>query len=216
MQSIYIFSGLGADKRVFAKMDFSGFAVTFIDWITPLANEKIADYALRISQQIKSPNPILIGLSFGGIMTMEVAKILTASKIILIASAKTKYELPFYYRLAGFLGLHHLLPTKLLKQANFFSNWFFGAITSEDKRLLKEILEDTPPLFLKWAINQIVTWQNTVVPKTIVHIHGQADRILPIFFVRCDIKVANGGHFMTVNKAEELTRLIHKVLTDKS
>lgn len=214
MQNIYIFSGLGADKRVFQYIDFSDFAVTFIEWIEPVANETIEAYALRISQAIKSPNPVIIGLSFGGIMAMEVAKILKPSKIILIASAKTKYELPFYYRFAGFLGLHHLLPTKLLKQANFFSNWFFGTVTPQDKKLLKEILKDTAPVFLKWAIDKIVTWQNTVVPQNIVHIHGQADRILPIFFVKCDSKVKNGGHFMTVNKAKELTELIQQNLAN--
>ena len=140
---IYIFSGLGADERVFQKLDFSGYNVTFIEWETPQQNETIENYATRLLPQIKTDKPILIGLSFGGIMAVEVAKQINTEKIILVASAKTKSEIPFYYRWAGKLGLHDLLPSKLLKQSNFITNWFFGTTSAFEQQLLKTI----PTLF---------------------------------------------------------------------
>ncbi len=36
MSKIYIFSGLGVDKRVFHKIDFSNLNAVFVDWIDPL------------------------------------------------------------------------------------------------------------------------------------------------------------------------------------
>lgn len=126
MKKIYIFSGLGPDKRVFQFMNFSDFDTTFIEWINPIKNESIENYALRLTKQITSNNPILIGLSLGGIMAIEVAKHITTEKIILIASAKTKNEIPFYFRIAGKFKLHHILPSKLLLQANVLTYWFFG------------------------------------------------------------------------------------------
>ena len=143
MENLYIFSGLGADKRVFKYLDFSKYNATFIDWINPFENESIEDYAKRLTVQVTSEKPILIGLSFGGIMAVEVGKIIESKKIILIASAKNKSEIPFYYRLAGFLNLHKLIPTKLMKKSNFLSFWFFGINSKENKNLLTEILKDT-------------------------------------------------------------------------
>ena len=108
MKKVFIFSGLGADKRVFQYMDFSGFDTTFINWLTPTKNEIIEDYALRLTDQIKTDRPILVGLSFGGIIATEVAKLIDTEKIVLIASAQTRKEIPFYFRLAGEIGRAHV------------------------------------------------------------------------------------------------------------
>ena len=210
--NIYIFSGLGADERVFQKLDFTGLTVTFIKWLIPQRNETIEHYATRLLTQICSTKPTLIGLSFGGIMAIEVAKQIDTEKVILLASAKTKIEIPFYYRLAGQLNIHKLLPTKLLTKSNIFTNWFFGVSSTFDKELLKTILKQTDTNFLTWAIDKIVVWTNHIELRNLTHIHGTADRILPIRFVKSDLKVINGGHFMTLNKSSELTKMIRELL----
>ena len=212
VNKIYIFSGLGADERVFKKLDFSGFDVTFVDWILPLDKETIEQYATRLLDQIPTEKPLLMGLSFGGIMAVEVAKQISTKKIILIASAKTKDEIPFYLRFAGKLNLHQLMPSSLLKSSNFITNWFFGISSLEDKQLLKQILLDTNPIFLKWAMDKVAKWKNTSLPENSFHIHGDSDRILPLQFVQADVIVKNGGHFMTLNKADELTRTLREEL----
>lgn len=212
MKHLYLFSGLGADERVFDDLDFSEYGSTFIQWIQPFKNESIEDYAKRILVQIKTPNPILIGLSFGGMMAIEVAKLIKTEKVILIASAKTKFEIPLYYRLIGKTNIHRIVPASLLKQANFISNWFFGTENSKDKVLLANILRDTDPIFLKWAMDKIVNWQNVEIPQNVKHIHGTADRILPLKFVSAGVIIKGGGHLMTVNKAIELDFEIKKLL----
>lgn len=208
MKNVYIFSGLGADKRVFQDMDFSFCNATFVEWITPLVSENIENYATRIISQIKHESPILIGLSFGGMMAVEVAKLIETEKVILIASAKNQKEIPIYYRFAGKLKLHKLLPVKLLKMSNLFSFWFFGIENNEDKNVFRAVLKDTNENFLRWAIDVIVTWTNTAEVKNIVHIHGTEDRILPLRYVKSNIKVRSGGHFMTLNKAQELSEIV--------
>ena len=211
---IYIFSGLGADERVFHKMDFSHYSIKFVQWIKPVKAESIEEYARRISEVIKGDNPILIGLSFGGMMAVEVGKIIKTKKIIVVASAKTKMELPFYYRTAGVLRLHKLLPTKLLKSTNFLTNWFFGVATTENKLLLKQILVDTDADFLKWAIDKVATWKNTQSSSNTIHIHGSADKVLPLNYVDCDFIIEGGGHIMTLDKYKEIDKVVHNVLED--
>jgi pimeloyl-ACP methyl ester carboxylesterase len=209
-QHLYILTGLGADESVFQRLDFTGFAVTYIQWIPPKGHESMERYAYRLLGQIKSPRPVLVGLSFGGIMAVEIAKQIEVEKVILIASAKTKYEIPFYYRFAGMLRLHRILPASSLKSTNPLTYWFFGASTASDRQILRQILLNTDPVFLKWALDKIVRWQNQTLPSNLFHIHGTSDRILPACFAKCDATVKNGGHLMTLTHAEVLSNMIRE------
>ena len=102
----------------------------------------------------------------------------------------------------------------MLKTPNAFSYWFFGIESNSDKKLLKEILKDTDAVFLKWAINAIVTWDNKTQPMNVIHIHGTSDRILPIAFAKVDVKIENGGHFITLNKAQELSENLRNEMSN--
>lgn len=208
MSKIYIFSGLGVDRRVFDNIDFGNLDVEFVDWIDPLKNEPLENYAKRISQKITNDNPILIGLSFGGMVAVEISKIIKTEKIILIGSAKNKFELPKFNRISGKLKLNKLIPKSIFKKQNLVTNWIFGIETDSEKQLLKEILKDTDPNFFSWAINEIVNWKNETIPENVIHIHGNKDRIIPFKNVKADFVIEGGGHFMTVNRSKEIQEII--------
>lgn len=210
MRNIYLLSGLGADKSAFNFIDLSGFNANHIEWINPVENEQIENYAKRLSKQIQTDNPIVIGVSFGGIMAVEIAKQIKTEKIILISSVKTKHEIPLYFRFVGYLKIHRIIPIKFFKQVNRLTYWFFGAKTKNEKELLMTIIKRTDTNFLRWAIDKIVNWKNTTRFANLVHIHGTDDKILPLR--AANYKVYNGGHLMVVNKGAELTALIRKIL----
>jgi hypothetical protein len=102
------------------------------------------------------------------------------------------------------------LPTKILKQSNFITNWFFGTETQEEKLILKNILHDTDNSFLLWAIDKIANWQNETKNKNTFIIHGTKDRILPIRNITFGYQIKSGGHFMIWNKAKELNEIINE------
>jgi pimeloyl-ACP methyl ester carboxylesterase len=206
---IYLISGLGADERIFGQIDFKDYETKHITWITPKPNEHISDYASRLTEQITTPKPILLGVSFGGIIAIEISKIIDYQQLILISSVKTKHDLPFYFRLIGFLKIHNIIPFTLLKRTNFLTYWFFSMSTSTEKELLKNILTDTDVNFLKWAINAILIWKNDQIPLYLKHIHGSNDKILPHFFIKnIDFIIKNGGHLMVYNKANDVIKLV--------
>ena len=41
MKKIFIFSGLGADKRVFSKLNLEEFEVIHIEWLPSIKNESL-------------------------------------------------------------------------------------------------------------------------------------------------------------------------------
>lgn len=95
---LYVFSGLGADQRVFKYLNFGALEPQFIDWIRPETNEPIEAYARKLAAEINVEKPILIGLSFGGMMAVEIAKLRETENVILISSAKTAAEVPLPLR----------------------------------------------------------------------------------------------------------------------
>lgn len=210
----YLLSGLGADGTVFQYLDFEGVEVEYMEWLPPLPKETLPAYAKRMTQKITTPHPILVGLSFGGMVAMEIAKQIPVKKVILISSAKERKELPWFYRFSAKLKLQKILPYTLIKRTNGFTYWIFGATSAHEKALLKEIFRKTPTTFLKWAINAILTWKNTEISTHILHIHGDKDRILPYKNVKDTLCITGGGHSMIVNKAHEITPLINKFLNN--
>ena len=210
----YLLSGLGADGTVFQYLDFEGVEVEYMEWLPPLPKETLPAYAKRMTQKITTPHPILVGLSFGGMVAMEIAKQIPVKKVILISSAKERKELPWFYRFSAKLKLQKILPYTLIKRTNGFTYWLFGATSAHEKALLKEIFRKTPTTFLKWAINAILTWKNTEISTHILHIHGDKDRILPYKNVKDTLCITGGGHSMIVNKAHEIAPLINKFLNN--
>jgi hypothetical protein len=75
MKKIYFISGLGADKRIFSFLDLSFCEPVFVDRITPLKNESLQGYALRLGKNIPGKDPVIIGISFGGMLATEIAKV---------------------------------------------------------------------------------------------------------------------------------------------
>ncbi len=216
-QKIFIFSGLGADHRVFHKMNFQEFEPVFIQWLEPLKNETIQDYALRISKQIIESNPLVIGISFGGMMAIEVSKFLPFKKLILIASAKSKQEIPLLYRVLGTLKVPLFFPMKWLKKSNRLSYFVFGVTAKEDRKILDAIYNDTSPSYLRWALNAVCTWQNEGLswncipaPKNLLHIHGTNDRILHFSNIKNVVPISNGGHLLPLTETQKLEELILK------
>ena len=212
VKTIYLFSGLGADQRVVQQLDLRGYNLVFIQWIAPENKETIQSYARRLSKQIETENPILIGISFGGMIACEIAAMMPVEKLILIASAKTRQELPVYYCIAGKCRLHRLLPADVMRRSGRIANWFFGAETKAEQQLLKAILNDTDTAFLKWAIDAIVRWKRVdSIPNTF-HLHGTQDRIIPFRNIRSATAVRDGGHFMTVSKGAEVSEVLKEIL----
>ncbi len=213
LKNIYCVSGLGADERVFQKLQFQGYQPIHIKWLKPKTGESIEDYAQRLTSQIKAEKPIIIGLSFGGIIAIEMSKQIATEKVILISSTKNYQEVPFYFKIFRWLPIYLLLPAKfILWIGQFIASWFFSLKSVDERKLLKAILFDTDAQFVKWAIHQIVTWKNELIPENIYHIHGERDRIFPYQFVHEDFNVKYGGHLMIMSQAEHISNLIQKIV----
>jgi hypothetical protein len=212
---VYFISGLGADERAFQKLVLPAeWTIKHLKWLDIAPNETLESYVLKFSKSIDTSKEFaLVGLSFGGIMATELNKILSSKTTVLISSISTKYELPALYRLVGILRLNRFVPTYLLNKVYPFTHWYFGTKTKEEKILLEQIIHDTPPLFLKWAINEIMNWKNDTTPPNVFRIHGAEDKIFPISKLKIDSRIERGGHFIVYSNAKEISKILIDILS---
>ncbi len=208
MKTLYLFSGLGADYRAFGNLELPGYRIIYITWIDPEKGETMAEYAQRLTTQITTEQPVLIGLSFGGMMAVEVSKIIPVEKNNINIICKNGWGAGGGAILFLKTGLFKYLPGSLLKRPNFLVYRLFGARSAADKTLLASILEDTDPRFFRWAMNNMAHWDNTTLPRNLIHIHGTADRIIPFRNVTADYIIEGGGHLMVFNRAAEISTII--------
>ncbi len=216
-REVYFISGLGADWRVFQRLVLEGCRPVHIAWERPQRGEPIEQYARRLLAQVTTASPILVGLSFGGLMAVEMAKQLelvgNPVQVIVISSAVTEAQIPVYFKVFRWLPLQLVVPFKLLLWAVYWVvHWLFDLNDPDDCSLFKQVLMDTDPGFLKWAMNRVVGWRNQVVPENLVQIHGERDRIFPFGHRSADIVVPKGGHLMVLNRAQELSQLLMDTL----
>ena len=210
MKEIYLVSGLGADERVFEYLDLQPYKKTCLKWISAEEDETLEHYAARLCDQIKTENPVLIGVSFGGMVAVEIGKLIKTEKIILISSAKTKEDIPLHYRVMGAVNFNKLMPMGRMKDLYGIIAWLFGVSSKKERALLEDILGSTDERFMQWAINHIINWENTTVLPNAVLIHGTSDKLLS--GSTPDYSIKDGGHFMIVNRCEEVSDIIKGIL----
>jgi pimeloyl-ACP methyl ester carboxylesterase len=213
MQTIYCISGLGANEKVFQFLDLSFVKPVFIQWLPPLQNETLPQYALRLKKEfITESEPIIFGLSLGGMLAVEIAKATPMSRAILVSSAKTKNEIPFYWRLLLYAPVYKILPEKIFRRSKKLQSYFLGAHSNYTKKYLKTARRDMDIEFYRWALHALLSWNNETVPSNVIHIHGTKDNLLPLRYVNADIAVENGGHLMIVENAAEISAWLKQIL----
>lgn len=215
MPTIYCIPGLGIDERLFQRTEIPGYTLKYITWIMPDKGDTMKSYAQKLLPQITEENPIIIGVSLGGMLATEIADLIPTKKVILISSSKCTKEVPRLYRIAGMLGLLYLVPITLVKHMYFMFYLLFGIKFQYDKELLKAVLRDTDNTFLFRASKMVATWKRKTYNPAIVHIHGTADKILYPFSIKANYWVKGGGHMMIMLNHTEVNAIIKDVLAAK-
>lgn len=209
--------GMAANPAIFEKIRLpEPFELHLLDWEMPLKDESLCDYAKRIVQKIKTPKPILLGVSFGAIIVQEIAKLIDYECIIVISSIKSDKELPPRMRLARRTNLHKILPTQWVSNSKFWEFASFVGAIKYRKKLYEKYMTMSDAQYLDWAIDKLVHWrQQEPLPRTL-HIHGDNDWIFPIQYIENPIVIHKGTHIMIINRYRWFNENLPKLLIEKT
>ena len=199
---VYFMPGMAASSTIFEKINLpeAQFEIHLLEWFMPEENETLQNYAQKMCQKITHDNPVLIGVSFGGILVQEMTQLIATRKTIIISSVKTNKELPRRMKIAKTTKAYKLLPTSLLQNIEDLVKYAFGDKIKKRLALYEKFLSMKDKKYLDWAIEQVVCWNREQIDEKVIHIHGDADEVFPSKNIKNFIIVKGGTHLMIVNR----------------
>jgi pimeloyl-ACP methyl ester carboxylesterase len=211
---LYLLSGIGGDERLF-DLQRAVRDVRSIKWIEPAhRRETLPHYAARLAGELNINNPFdLGGSSFGGMIALELARLLAPQHVFLFGSCRSARSIATSLRLLRFAApavpdclLH---PPQLLQPV--VARWF-GAQSRAHVELFAEMLAATPPSFIRWASSAVLSWNGVAeLPMPIYHIHGERDRLIPARRVNADRVILGAGHLLNLTHADDVNDFIASV-----
>ncbi|MFK7948011.1 MAG: alpha/beta hydrolase [Saprospiraceae bacterium] len=210
---IYLIPGLGYTHRIYEKMSLNDFDVTYLNWIEPKRNETIQNYAKRLFKDLPKTNEkiVLIGHSFGGIISQVIAEYQSINTIILLSSIQSRIEMPLFFKMVKPFRFYHFFTKEISIKTVKYWGENHGFETEKERELFSEMVGSYSNNYLQWALKTLSNWQTPNISKTtkIVQIHGTNDKTFPIQFIKnADVIIEDGSHVMVYKQSEKIRDVI--------
>lgn len=210
---LFFISGLGADHRAFDRIELEGYEQTHLPWIIPEWKDDLHTYARKMAEPImKAENPVVIGLSLGGMIASEMTTFMPDLRVILVSSIKSPQERSNILRLGRSFPIQRLMPPNTMKRFAFMWGLARKKTLKDDVEHMMNMFYDQDDKFMRWAIVHAPRWRGKGDESRIHHIHGTADRMFPFRRIKNAVPVEGGSHLMVYVNGEEVTKLIKEEL----
>src|SRR5690625_3171955 len=212
---IYLIPGMAAGEEIFQNLKLPDqYEITILNWLIPESSETLLSYSRRMAEKISGPNPILIGVSFGGVVAQEMQEFVNPEKTIIISSVKSRQELPLTMRFADWFKLYKLIPTGRVLSSPDLTKFSLGPKSKKRLQLYQKYLHVRDKQYLDWAIEQMVGWERKHPAENVFHIQGDSDTVFPIKYISDCIVVKGGTHIMILNRAREISEKLTAIIED--
>ena len=212
---IYFMPGLAASSKIFEhiRMPKDQYELYFLEWLLPESkNETIENYCKRLSKKIIHKNPVLVGVSFGGMIVQELSKIIPTKKIVVISSIKNNDEMPRHFLILQKTRFYKLFPSGRISKLNGFPTFGLSKSIKKKLELYNKYLAVRNKTYLDWAVYNVLHWRIENVITNVIHIHGSKDEVFPSKYIKNSIIIEGGTHAMIITKAKiisyKLTELV--------
>ena len=210
---LYCMPGMAASPKIFEYLKLPDvFELHLLRWMPPKKNESLSEYAKRMCGRVKHGKPVLLGVSFGGVLVQEMAKHIAIRDLVIVSSIKNKEELPLPMKMAKKTGAHKLLPTQWIKNIDKLALFAFGKGIKKRLVLYQRYLSERNPEYLNWAIDALIHWDQEHTLNEILHIHGASDTVFPIKNLSKPYIKIKGGHAAIITQAAWFNKRLPELL----
>ena len=213
---VYFMPGLAASSLIFERilLPTAVFEVVLLDWEIPLEKESLSEYAQRMAKKVTHEKPVLIGVSFGGILVQEMAAFIDVRKVIIISSVKSNLEFPRRFKVAKTTKAYKLIPMNLILNLENLAKFSFGEKINHRLKLYEKFLSVRDIGYLQWAVEKVIFWDRTIPDEKVTHIHGDMDDVFPMKYIQDCIVVKGGTHIMILNKYKWFNMNLPAIILD--
>ena len=203
--------GMGADGRLFGPQAAAGLRFEICELTRPNRGQSLPDYARSCCVRMALDAPcVLVGVSFGGMLALEMARCCPAEAVMLVASCCRRSAIPSRYHYLELIS--RLLPSGLIRRRAEMSGRILARLertTPEVGEVVVAMARDVDVAQLRRIARMIMRWRPGLsLPCPIHQINGSGDRIIPISGVRPDEVVQGGGHLINMTHADQVNHFI--------
>ena len=218
-ERLILIPGMGADGRLFGPQRDAGLDFEAPPFPIPDRRDDLPAYAARIARQIDGSGPFVVGgVSFGGMVACELARILRPRAVLLIASCRTGAGFPGY--LTPLEWFSRLIPDALIEKRAEASSRMMAQLeklTEEQYHLIRDMSLKTPVALLRRIARMILRWNGPEkLPCPVHQIHGGRDHIIPLKQVQAEEVVPDGGHLINLTHADQVNAFIRRHMSQAS
>ena len=198
---LILLPGMGADARMFREQMKVFPQLIVPEWIPPLRNETLVQYAHRFADAINPGMPFYLGgASFGGIIAYEMAKHLRPQALFLLACGRSHQHMTGWLKkVRSIAHLTYVLPWDMASLVSELGLSFIGDKMPFTIRVLLKHMHHKETAFMKWSLHAILRWK----PSTVIHdfpvhhLHGERDPFFPAKHCGACQIVPGAGHLLT-------------------
>jgi pimeloyl-ACP methyl ester carboxylesterase len=206
---------MGVDARIFGPQRAAGLEFESPPMPMPEVGDDLARYARRIRDQLGLDGPCVVGgMSMGGMVACELARITQARCVLLIASCSHRRAIPSYCRLLE--RVSRIIPDFLIRRRAAVSARMMSRIeglSDEQYRLIHTMATAIEVTKLRRFARMILTWEAPrSYPCPIYQIHGERDLVIPLGRLRPEVVVSGGGHLINMTHAGEVNAFVRRYL----
>ena len=153
---VYMMPGMAANTSIFDFITLGNlFEIHRLDWLTPNKNETLTSYAMRMCEKVTHPNPVLVGVSFGGVLVQEMSKLISCRNVIIVSSVRSHKEFPIHMRITRKTKAYRFFPTQWVDNLEDFVGFMFGPATRNRKDLDQKYRSVRLPGYLGCALESV-------------------------------------------------------------
>jgi hypothetical protein len=200
MNKWHILPGMGASSAMYnALRHMLDFDVNYINWPHYGGEKTYKEVAQTIIKNHRIANGDVIGgSSLGGMVALEIGRLVQPRAIILIGSAMTTNEVQ------GLLTL-------LSPLATFTPVSVIQALIGKHKNLVSSMFADADPEFIRAMCMYLQQWPGYTGKADIIYrLHGKQDHVIPCPMDGATV-VENAGHLIAMTHVAETAAFMQKV-----
>ena len=190
---------MGANSKMYQGAWLDVNHATYIDWPSYKGEASLSELAERVAAHYRiKDNDTLIGSSMGGMVALEISKLLHLDKVVLVGSAIDVSEM-------------NSLLTLMTPFVDFAPIEFFQKFAGRHDSLFQQMFASSDAVFMRTMCKAISTWDGYPGNLTrITRIHGEKDKV-----IKCPRDchvIKRAGHLVPITHARECVYLINRFI----
>jgi len=104
---------------------------------------------------------------------------------------------------------------RLVEDIDVLVKYAFGASIKNRVALYKKYLSMNDRRYMRWAVREMVCWDQIEPLKNTIHIHGTGDKVFPYKYINDAIFVDKGTHIMIITRAKWFNKFLPQLIENE-